>query len=53
LEIVDPYNNQEITFSEIVHLFSAHMVSANDPIEPGKEIPILENFAKDENYGQS
>lgn len=48
LEIVDPYNNQEITFSEIVHLFSAHMVSADDPDNPDKEIPILEKFAKDE-----
>jgi len=51
LEVVDPYNNQEVTFSEIVHLFSAHMVGANDPNNPEKEIPILEKFAKDENYG--
>lgn len=47
LEVVDPYNNQEITFSEIVHLFSAHMVSADDPENPDKEIPILEKFAKE------
>lgn len=53
LEVVDPYNNQEVTFSEIVHLFSAHMVGANDPNNPEKEIPILEKFAKDENYGHN
>lgn len=50
LEVVDPYNNQEVTFSEIVHLFSAHMVSAEDPENPDKEIPILEKFAKDETF---
>jgi Ca2+-binding EF-hand superfamily protein len=50
LEVVDPYNNQEVTFSEIVHLFSAHMVSAEDPNNPDKEIPILEKFAKDETF---
>jgi Ca2+-binding EF-hand superfamily protein len=50
LEVVDPYNNQEVTFSEIVHLFSAHMVSADDHDNPDKEIPILEKFAKDDAY---
>jgi Ca2+-binding EF-hand superfamily protein len=47
LQIVDPYNNQEITFSEIVHLFSAHMVSAGEPDNPDKVIAILEKFAKE------
>lgn len=52
LEVVDPYNNQEITFSEIVHLLSAHMVNADDPDNPDRTIPILERFAKDERFGQ-
>lgn len=47
LQVVDPYNNNEITFSEIVHLFSAHMVSAGDSDNPEKTIPILEKFAKE------
>lgn len=47
LEVVDPYNNQEITFSEIVHLFSAHMVPSGDLENPAREIPILEKFAKE------
>jgi Ca2+-binding EF-hand superfamily protein len=28
LQIVDPYNNQKMTYSEIVHLLSSHMISA-------------------------
>lgn len=50
LQVVDPYNNQQITFSEIVHLFSAHMVPAAGENE-GVNIPILEKFAKDESLG--
>jgi Ca2+-binding EF-hand superfamily protein len=30
LQIVDPYNNQKMTYSEIVHLLSSHMISAYD-----------------------
>ena len=26
LQAVDPYNNQRLTFSEVVHLFSSHLV---------------------------
>ena len=26
LQIVDPYNNQKMTYSEVVHLLSSHMV---------------------------
>ena len=28
LQIVDPYNNQKMTFSEVVHLLSSHMIPA-------------------------
>jgi hypothetical protein len=48
LEIIDPYNNQQITFSEIVHLFSAQKVRNGGPHDPDIEIPILEKFAKEE-----
>ena len=27
LQIVDPYNNQKMTYSEVVHLLSSHMIS--------------------------
>lgn len=47
LQVVDPYNNNEITFSEIVHLFSAHMVSAGELENPDRTIPILEKYAKE------
>ncbi len=30
LQIVDPYNNQKMTYSEIVHLLSSHMIAAYD-----------------------
>lgn len=30
LQMVDPYNNQKMTFSEVVHLMSSHMVPADD-----------------------
>lgn len=30
LQLVDPYNNQRMTFSEIVHLLSSHMVPIDD-----------------------
>ena len=47
LEIVDPHDHGEITFSEIVHLLSSHMVPSDDPDNPEREIPILEKFAKE------
>ena len=28
LQIVDPYNNQKMTYSEVVHLLSSHMIPA-------------------------
>lgn len=32
LQIVDPYNNQKMTYSEVVHLLSSHMIPAGgDP----------------------
>lgn len=30
LQMVDPYNNQKLTYSEVVHLLSSHMVPANE-----------------------
>lgn len=44
LQIVDPYNNQQIIFSEIVHLFSAHMVPLDETSD--RQIPMLEKFQK-------
>lgn len=29
LQMIDPYNNQKMTYSEIVHLLSSHMISAS------------------------
>ncbi len=43
LTVVDPYNNQQMTFSELVHLFSSHMVPV-DMKEPDNSIPLLEKF---------
>ena len=31
LQIIDPYTNQKITFSECVHLFSSEMVTLASP----------------------
>lgn len=53
LQVVDPYNNQQITFSEVVHLFSAvsllsnlqHMVPSDDN-QDSAPMPMLEKFAK-------
>lgn len=30
LQIVDPYNNQKMTYSEVVHLLSSHMIQSGD-----------------------
>ena len=43
LQMVDPYNNQKMTFSEIVHLLSSHMVPVNLE-NPQQMIPLLEKF---------
>ena len=45
LRIVDPYNNQKMTYSEIVHLLSSHLVplSSDNPID---KITLLEKFVK-------
>lgn len=32
LHIIDPYNNQQITFSECVTLFSTEVLSEKEPI---------------------
>jgi len=48
LHQVDPFNNQRMTYSEIVHLLSSHLV-------PGKDnsmIPLLEKFANDNQFNQ-
>ncbi len=43
LQVIDPYNNQQMTFSELVHLFSSHMVPI-DLKDPEQSIPLLEKF---------
>ena len=43
LNHLDPYNNQKMTFSEVVHLLSSHLVplSADQPLE---RVTLLEKF---------
>lgn len=43
LQAVDPFNNQKMTFSEVVHLLSSHMVAAKAE-SPQDKIPLLEKF---------
>ena len=43
LQMIDPFNNQQMTFSELVHLFSSHMVPM-DERDPSRSIPLLEKF---------
>lgn len=43
LQMIDPFNNQQMTFSELVHLFSSHMVPI-DESDPQRTIPLLEKF---------
>lgn len=43
LQMIDPFNNQQMTFSELVHLFSSHMVPADEG-DPQRSIPLLEKF---------
>ena len=42
---VDPFNNQKMTYSEIVHLLSGHMTSKS--MTDASQIPILEKFITD------
>ena len=43
---IDPYNNNKMTFSEVVQLLSSHMVPSDDPnMGPNQSIPILEKFS--------
>ena len=30
LQMIDPYNNQKMTYSEVVHLLSSHMIPLYD-----------------------
>ena len=34
LQMIDPYNNQRMTFSEVVHLLSSHMVPIDENNNP-------------------
>ena len=43
LRVIDPYNNQKMTYSEIVHLFSSHMVPIS-PDNPQHKVTILEKY---------
>ena len=42
LQKVDPFNNQKMTYSEIVHLLSSHLTAKSD--EDNEQIPILEKY---------
>ena len=43
---IDPYNNNKMTYSEIVQLLSSHMVPSDDPnMPPGQSIPMLEKLS--------
>lgn len=47
LQMVDPYNNQKMTYSEVVHLLSSHMVPAYDEEDGGgngQMTSVLEKF---------
>lgn len=44
LHSVDPFNNQRMTYSEVVHLLSSHMV----PGETQQMIPVLERFVNEQ-----
>lgn len=46
LQEIDPYNNNKMTYSEIVQLLSSQMVpSGDDPQFASNSIPILEKFS--------
>ena len=54
LQMVDPYNNQRMTYSEVVHLLSSHMVPISYQ-NPQQTIPLLEKFVNkygDEDLGE-
>jgi hypothetical protein len=66
LQIVDPYNNQKMTYSEIVHLLSSHMIQSGDQDFPGnpgdslstiqpnpfsQQISVLEKFVNNRTGG--
>ena len=42
LHKVDPFNNQKMTYSEIVHLLSSHLTAKSE--EDNEQIPILEKY---------
>lgn len=53
-EMIEPFNNQQMTFSELVHLFSSYMVPI-DENDPQRSIPLLEKFVgqnQEENMGE-
>ena len=52
LSEIDPYNNNKMTYSEIVQLLSSQMVPGDEHNYPQSSIPILEKFSmiNDPNY---
>lgn len=42
LQVVDPYNNQKLTYSEIVHLLSSHMLQISE--DNANTTSVLEKF---------
>ena len=43
LQVVDPFNNQRMTYSDVIHMLSSQMILA-DEMNHKIKIPILEKF---------
>ena len=53
LQQVDPFNNQRMTYSEVVLVLSSHMVP-KDPVNPCPQVALLEKFIQDsESMGEA
>jgi hypothetical protein len=64
--MIDPYNNLKMTYSDIVHLLSSHMINTSsyeedsssegsysngDPAILGQQISVLEKFVNQKSGG--
>jgi hypothetical protein len=48
LQQIDPFNNQRMTYSEMVHMLSSHMVPMQR--DNGQQmVPLIEKFVNAEN----
>ena len=50
LHQIDPFNNQKMTYSEVVALLSSHMVQRD--VDSQQQIPLLEKFVNLDNMEQ-